>query len=475
MLLSPDGQEVTRSSAYPVHAPVSGWAESDPSDWLTAIRDALQDLNVAASVAGLPDVSHVDAIGISGQMHGTVLARWKTGRWPEAVYPAILWADGRSIDQLKHYQHISSDRRKRLGNLPATGMMGPSLAWAAEHKSSILTDAEVAVFPKDFVRAALTGQWATDPSDASGGLLYDFETRDWAFEIADALGVPLRLLPPIRPSSDCAGVVTTVAAQFFGLPAGVPVAVGAGDTPAAMYGTQLQDTDTIQLSVGTAAQAARPITSGETLSLSSVNIFEGITPGLRYRVAAMLNGGLALEWVRERLGFSWDSLYQNLYDLVDTDPKDLIFLPYLAGERTPYMNPLARGAWVGLSLHHSSIDLARAALLGVACAVRLGVETLGTAKDKDPTVRLVGGSARHEPWRRMLAMILEHPIGYSTYLDSSARGAAYLAAEMIDLPLPPGPSFHYQDSPEPAWVGRYYQAFLDRYTALNPGNTTSVP
>jgi xylulokinase len=459
MLLDGSGNERGASRTYPVDAPESGRAESDPERWLAAI---------AAALAELGDLSRVRAIGLSGQMHGVVPVRRGPDGAVEPLHPAILWADGRATAELELYSSLSSGTRRRIANQPAAGMAGPTLAWLRRHRPEILRKTEAVLLPKDYVRAALTGAFGTDHSDASGTLLYNFELRDWDRSVMDALGLDPAIMPPIGYAVDQGGTVSAAAAHRFGLPEGIPVAFGAGDTPAAMYGTALTDPGIAQVSVGTAAQISRAVPPGEAMTdPSSLSLFEGAEPALRYRVAAMLNGGLALEWVRSRLGFDWKELYARIGDSSLDDPGELHFLPYLTGERTPHMNPDARGAWVGLALHHDSDDLARAALLGVACTVRLGIETLEEHLPPARSIRLVGGSARHGAWRRILSAMLARPLSYSEQADSSARGAAWMAAVMVGDTPPPGPTFEEERLVSAAWADGYYRRFRDIYRRLN--------
>lgn len=471
MILDRTGREFTASRPYPITAPAPGHAETDPDAWLTAIASALEELNGTVGAyggAGGAGVADVTAIVLSGQMHGTVVARKDpTDGHPVALAPAILWADTRGATELARYTELSPDRRRVLGNRPASGMTGPNLLWLLKHRPELLDQADGILFPKDYVRGVLTGAWTTDRSDASGSLLYDFEHRDWDVVLASELGIPGRLLPPVGFSIDDGGTICEAAARRLGLPAGIPVAIGAGDTPAAMYGTRLEDPQTAQISVGTAAQVTRPIGVNEIPDPSSINLFEGAEPALRYQVAAMLNGGLALEWVRNRLGFEWDEIYREMEDDLLRDPGDLVFLPYLTGERTPHLNADARGAWLGLATHHTNVDLARAALLGVACTVRWGLETLEARRDRSVSVRLVGGSFRYAPWRRLVSTVIGRDVRYTESTDSSARGAAYLGARRIGDPLPAPPSFIPETSTPSEWVDRYYRYFQERYQALN--------
>lgn len=459
MLLDHAGEETTASHTYPVDAPAPRRSETAPIEWSRGLHAALSDLG---------DLSQIEAIGLSGQMHGIVPVQRTANGNITPLRPGILWSDGRSADYLSEYERLPSEMRSDLANVPAAGMAGPTLLWLQHHEPGVVETADHILFPKDYIRAELTGEIATDYSDASGSLLYSFSNRDWHRRLLERFSISPGLLPPIKSSTDRAGTVSSQAAARYGLPAGVPVAIGAGDTPAAMYGTNLVDPGVAQISVGTAAQVSRAVDPARRLPpVSSLNLFEGATGDLRFQVAAMLNGGLALEWVRDRLGFSWSDLYFRLAGTSTDDPGELMFLPHLSGERTPFMNPRARGAWVGLSRSDDNDDMARAALLGVACTVRLGLETLEQGRRPTGEIRLVGGSARFAEWRRILTMILQRPLLYSEQADSSARGAALMAARMIGETPPDAPPFFPEAPVRAPWVNEYYERFLATYHALN--------
>jgi xylulokinase len=241
------------------------------------------------------------------------------------------------------------------------------------------------------------------------------------------------------------------------------VGVGAADTPAALFGGDLTREEEVQVSVGTAAQVSRPLHSLPTFH-PSLNHFEGATPELHYRIAAMLNCGLALEWTRKSLGYEWKTLYGEIESRELLPPKELIFLPYLSGERTPYMNPEARGAWVGLSLHHEPVHLALAAMAGVASSVRLGLETLGT--EGVSRIRLVGGSARYDYWARLLASVLNWPLHRSDMTNGSARGAARTGARAIGEELIFGENFERIEPLRLSWIDDYFGRFKELYKRL---------
>lgn len=452
LLVDSAGVEREASEPYPITSPKAGFAETDPELWIRGIREAL---------SRLPSLHGLRSIGFSGQMHGVVPISLKEGR---GIHPAIIWADGRGKAYLHRFDSLREAIREEVLNPPAAGMAGSTILWLKEEAPEIYRGADLFLFPKDYVRWQLTGELATDYSDASGSLLYDFGKRGWSDDVIAGLGIDPRKLPPLRSSIDAAGSVSPAGAKRFGIPEGVPVGVGAADTPAALFGGDLTDPREIQVSVGTACQVARPLQSLPPYS-EALNLFEAATEGLHYHIAAMLNGGLALEWMRKTLGYEWKTLYQEIESRELLPSEELLFLPYLSGERTPYMNPDARGAWVGLSLHHERVHLALAAMAGVACSVRLGLETLGT--EGVERLRLVGGSARFDYWARLIASVLNWPLHRSDMTNGSARGAARIGSRAIGEELRFDEQF---SSIEPAplpWIDDYFGRFKALYQKLN--------
>jgi xylulokinase len=448
MVLADDGSEMSASRPYPVLAPSPGRAETVADLWLDAIRDAVRELRDPGSIA---------SIGFSGQMHGVV--PWKRG--VGAIHPAILWPDQRGGSMIPALARLPTELAVRVRNPWASGMAATTIPWLREHEPELYEATDCFLLPKDYVRWALTGNLATDHSDASGTLLYDFETAGWFGDLFAQLGLDEGKMPPILPSDGQAGLVTADGARRCGLPEGVPVAVGAGDTAAAILGSGLVDERVVQISIGTACQVVR---IGRDLPAfdPALNVFAGADAGTWYRMAAMLNGGLALEWLREIVGLTWDDVYAEIGAM--EPPLDLQFLPYLAGERTPWMDPQARGALSGLGLHHRRLDLVHAGLLGVACSVRLGLETLGTAGVE--RYRLVGGSVRYPYWNQLLATVLGVPLEVSVATDASARGAAILGARAIGADIAaPGTDVTVQPRVMPG-IDEYFGRFTETYRAL---------
>ena len=234
--------------SYSVRSPFPGWAETSPDTWWTAAIEAVRG---AVGDRG----EDVSAVGLSGQMHGVVLAD-KDGR-PRR--PAVLWADTRATGQLAAYRNLDDDARRRLANPPATGMAGPTLLWLRDNEPEVYSSARWALQPKDWLRLRLTGEVSTEPSDASATLLYDLFADDWDYEVVETLGLRGEMLAPLTTSWDSSGVLTGEAAREFGLKSGLPVAGGAGgDTAAAMLGSGLLEAGQTQLTVGTGGQVIVP-------------------------------------------------------------------------------------------------------------------------------------------------------------------------------------------------------------------------
>jgi xylulokinase len=464
LLMAEDGDTIGEGSAsYPVRSPRSGWAESSPEDWWNTVVEATQ-------TAVGPHGAEVGAIGLSGQMHGIVLADDRG----HPLRPAILWADTRSAEQLATYRGLDEDARERLANPPAVGMAGPSLLWLRDHEPETYASARWALQPKDWLRLRLTGEAAAEPSDASATLLYDLLSDDWDYTVIEALGLRAGLLAPLVASAEVAGTLTREAAKLLGLRAELPVAAGAADTAAAMLGGGLLRPGLVQLTVGTGGQIVAPKSAPEPDPHRRTHLYRAATPDLWYSMAAIQNAGLALEWARNTLGVSWHDVYEEAF-AVPPGAGGVVFLPYLSGERTPRFDPDARGAWVGLGLDHGRGHLLRAALEGVAFALREGLEALEEAGTVVPELRLAGGGTAEKPWQQLLADVLGRPLRVlpgAVAAVASARGAALLAGSASSvykswedvLALAPAPGL----SVLPGGASGAYDMAYARYQELYP-------
>jgi xylulokinase len=443
VMLDTAGQVLAQASAgYPVHAAQAGYAESDPGDWWRAVAACARQ---AVHRAGAEPVG----IGLSGQMHGLVL----TSADGAALRPALLWPDTRAVSVLAAYARLGPTALARLANPLTPGMTGPLLAWTAEHEPAAYAAARWALQPKDWVRAQLTGEFHSEPSDASATLLYDVPRDRWDTGAAGALGLDASLLAPLLPwSGVLAGRLTPAAATELGLPAGVPVAAGAADTAAAMLGSGVAGHADIQLTVGTGAQVIRPASAPVGRADAGVHLYRLATPGGWYHMGASLSAGLSLNWVRQVMNASWDELYAAAGH--PGQAHDPVFIPHLSGERTPYSDPALRGSWTALSLAADRAALLRSALEGTAFAIRDALDAL-LAGHRPPGLRLAGGGTLAAGWRQLLADVLELPLYAVDVPAASGRGAALLGAHaagllsLADIQGPLAPAARLVAEPDP--------------------------
>ena len=440
-----DGRVLGRGRAeYPVLVPSAGRAESDPGDWWRstgrAVRQALAQ-SADAEIVGL---------AVAGQMHGVVLARARTPAAPAdhaaapadhaaapadhaadhggAVRPAILWLDQRAALEAGRYQELPAALTAGLGNRPSPGMAGPVLCWLARHEPENVAAARWALQPKDWIRLRMTGEAATDPTDASGTLLFDLERDAWADDLIAALGLPREKLPPVRGSAQPAGTLLPGPAAELGLPPGIAVAAGAADTAAALHAAGLA-ADEAMLTLGSGGQWAVPESAFRPTPRT--NLYRAVGDGY-YRLAPVQNVGITLNWVRTLLNASWSDLYDAAGR--PARPGAPVFAPYLAPER---WDPGATGAWTGLTLAHQREDLLRSALDGVAGLLRERLDDLRAAGHHPRRVILGGGGATHPAWRDLLADALGVPLGPVPAPWLSAAGAAGLAARIVSDRLAP--------------------------------------
>jgi xylulokinase len=292
--------------------------------------------------------------------------------------------------------------------------------------------------------------------------------------VIEALGLRAGLLAPLVASAEVAGTLTREAAKLLGLRAELPVAAGAADTAAAMLGGGLLRPGLVQLTVGTGGQIVAPKSAPEPDPHRRTHLYRAATPDLWYSMAAIQNAGLALEWARNTLGASWHDVYEEAF-AVPPGAGGVVFLPYLSGERTPRFDPDSRGAWVGLGLDHGRGHLLRAALEGVAFALREGLEALEEAGTVVPELRLAGGGTAEKPWQQLLADVLGRPLRVlpgAVAAVASARGAALLAGSASSvykswedvLALAPAPGL----SVLPGCASGAYDMAYVRYQELYP-------
>ena len=442
------GQVLAQASAgYTVTSTMAGYAESDPAQWWTAVTACARE---AVTAAGHAAGARPSAIGLSGQMHGLVM----TSADGAALRPALLWADSRATGSLRAYRCLGSQALARLANPLAPGMTGPMLMWIAEREPRIYQNTRWALPPKDWIRARLTGEFHAEPSDASATLLYDLMGDRWDLEVVSALGLNPDLLAPLLPSAGApAGHLTAEAGTELGLPAGIPVAAGAGDTAAAALGSGIAGHGDIQLTVGTGAQVIRPLVAPVSRANAGVNLYRSATPDGWYHMGATISAGISLNWVREIMNATWEELYASAAR--PGQAHDPIFVPHLSGERTPYSDPALRGSWTSLSLADDRTSLLRSALEGTAFAIRDALDAL-LGEHRPARLRLAGGGTLAAGWRQLLADVLGLPLCAVDVPAASGRGAALLGAiaagllSLDDVQGPLAPPAHLVAQPDPA-------------------------
>jgi len=422
ILLDTSGAELAVASVpVPLSRPRPGWVESDPEDWWSSVKGAVAKVLAAVE-------SPVGAIGLSGQMHGVVLAR------PEGrpLRPAVLWLDRRAERSLEAYRALPPAMRTLLGNPLVPGMAGPLLHWLAAQEPAVLRDAAWALQPKDWLRLRLVRRAGSEASDASGTLLFDVFQNTWALPVIEALAIPARLLPPLSASDSVAGPLDSSIARELGLPGGIPVAFGAADTAAALVGTGLSETGPLQLTVGSAAQVVTLRGLPRPDPDLRYHVFASAVPGLWYAMAAVQAAGVALAWALNAFKATWEEAY-GILDAAPWGGTDSpVFIPHLAGARSPSMNTLARAGFLGLELRHDRADLLRAVFEGVAFSIAEAAGALPEFVDTSD-LYLAGGGTLHRTWRQLLCDLLARRLLIVENPDASARGAALLGGRAAGI------------------------------------------
>ena len=462
-------------ASVPLHVPQPGWVEQDPAEWWAALRAACRDLFAPGGV----DPASIAAVGLSGQMHGAVFLDSEGA----VLRPCLIWADARTTAQVA--QIAERVPRATLigitGNAPNTSFTAAKVLWVQQHEPEIYARTRHILLPKDYLRLRLTGTYATDVSDASATLLFDLARRDWSPALLDAFSIHPALLPPVHESTAPTGTITPEAAAATGLRAGTPVVAGGGDAECSAFGLGLAgaagSAGAVLTSIGTSGQVFavtdRPVIDprGRIHSLCHV------APDRWHVMGAILAGGLALRWLRDILTPpggpppDYDALSAEAA-LIAAGANGVIFLPYLQGERTPYMDPQARGVFFGLSRDHTRAHLVRAVMEGVAFALRDGLEVFRELGIAPAEVRVAGGGARSPLWRQIQRDVFALPVRTIGADHGGAYGAALLAAVGAGAfaggadaarAVPLGA----RSAPDPAQVAAY-DAVYRRYRRLYP-------
>jgi xylulokinase len=408
------------SSEYPLHSPRPGWTEQDPEDWWEGAKEALG--RVAAEVGEAGD--EVVGLGLTGQMHGSVFLDASGA----VIRPALLWNDQRTFRQCEKITEAVGEERliELAGNPALTGFQAPKVLWLRDEEPENYSRLARVLLPKDYVRLRLTGEHATDASDAAGTLFLDVRQRDWSEEILEALEIPRGWMPKVYEGPENTGGLQRNVAEELGLPPGVPVAAGGGDNAAAAVGVGVVEAGLLSCSVGTSGVLFAPSEGFTPDPSGRIHAFCHAVPEGYHLMGVTLSAGGSLQWWRD----ATDAGYGELVDAaseIEPGAEGLVFLPYLSGERTPHLDPRARGAFFGLTARHGVGHMTRAVMEGVVFSLRDSFEIMRGLEAPVEQVRATGGGARSSLWRQLQADVYAIPVHRTTTDEGPAHGAALLA------------------------------------------------
>ncbi|HEI8296096.1 TPA: xylulokinase [Proteus mirabilis] len=416
--------DVVASHSIPLtlSRPHPQWSEQDPQAWWQATDEAIKQLSRTQPM------EQIQAIGLSGQMHGAVLLDAQQN----ILRPAILWNDGRSVKQCLQLAKQYPQFKKITGNLVMPGFTAPKLQWVAENEAEIFWQIAHVLLPKDFLRWKMSGNFASDMSDAAGTLWLDMQKRDWSDELLAATGLSRCQMPTLFEGNQITGYLLPEIAKKWQMKQ-VPIIAGGGDNAAGAIGVGVYQPGQGMLSLGTSGVYF--VVSEKFLQNSdnAVHSFCHALPHTWHLMSVILSAASCLDWVCQLTGISdVGAMFKEIEQQAHTD-SSLLFLPYLSGERTPYNNADAKGVFWGLTHQHQRADLCRAVLEGVSFALRQGIEVADKAGQQADNITLIGGGARSEYWRQLLADITGKTLDYRQGGDvGPALGAARLAQLAIN-------------------------------------------
>nr|MBG3152764.1 xylulokinase [Proteus mirabilis] len=418
IIMNEQGDVVTSHSVpLAISRPHPQWSEQDPLQWWQATEEAILQLGCHFPM------DQIEAIGLSGQMHGAVLLDDQQA----VLRPAILWNDGRSFKQCQMLEAQYPQFKKITGNLVMPGFTAPKLQWVAAHEPEIFQRIAHVLLPKDFLRWKMSGNFASDMSDSAGTLWLDMQKRDWSDELLKATGLTRRQCPTLFEGNQITGYLLADIAKKWQMKQ-VPIIAGGGDNAAGAIGVGVYQPGQAMLSLGTSGVYF--VVSEQFLQNSdnAVHSFCHALPNTWHLMSVMLSAASCLDWVCQLTGIeSVNAMFEEVEHATFAD-SPLLFLPYLSGERTPYNNPNAKGIFWGLTHEHQRADLCQAVLEGVSFALRQGIEVAENAGQSADNITLIGGGARSEYWRQLLADITGKTLDYRQGGDvGPALGAARLA------------------------------------------------
>lgn len=415
---------------YPLYQPVNGWAEQRPEEWWSAVVAGIR------AVTSQIDKADITGIGLSGQMHGLVMLD-DAG---QVLRPAIIWCDQRTGAECEQInQQVGQEQLLAItGNPAMTGFTAAKICWVKSHEPDIYARCRHILLPKDYIRYRLTGEFATEVSDASGMQLLDIRSRGWSAVVLEKLGIDRRLLPEIYESAEITGRVSACAAGETGLKTGTPVAGGAGDNAAAAIGAGIVREGSAFTTIGSSAVIYALSDAPRIDGAGRVHSLCASVPGKWTVMSCTQGAGLSLKWLRDNVcqaevqraqaqGQSTYGLMDRMAGEIPLGADKLLFLPYLMGERSPHPDPDCRGVFFGLSAIHTTAHLIRAVMEGVAYSQRECLDVFREMGVPIEAMTMVGGGSRSQLWRAILRDMYGCPIYTLASDEGAALGAALLA------------------------------------------------
>jgi xylulokinase len=427
------------------------WAEQRPENWWEAAQAAIQGVLRESGLTG----AEVQSVGLSGQMHGLTLL----DSADRVIRPALIWCDQRSQPQVDWINQTAGVDFvvKSTANPMLTGFTLPKLLWVRDHEPENFARVKKVLLPKDYIRFELTGEYASDVSDASGTGLFDVVNRRWAFDLADKVGVSRDVLPQVVESAAITGKVHARAAAATGLKIGTPVVGGAGDQAASAVGNGIVKPGIVSCTIGTSGVVFGHLKEPAYDPQGRVHTFCHAVRGAWHTMGVTQGAGLSLQWFRNQFapGTSYDDL---TWEAAGAEAEGLFWLPYLMGERTPHLDARARGGWIGITAKHTRADLIRALIEGVSFSLKDCLDIVSTLGVEIESVRVSGGGAKSKFWRQLLADIFNKRVVTLETQEGSAYGAALLA-------MPHQPEIREVESVEPQ---KGYSEKHEIYKSLYP-------
>ncbi len=424
----------TATAEHPISTPKPGWSEQNPEDWWKSTCKATAAVMKKARVRP----TDIGGVGLSGQMHGSVfLAEGST----RALRPALLWNDQRTAKQCDEITAKAGGREaliQMVANPALTGFTAPKILWVRENEPKVYEKTRHILLPKDYIRYRMTGEYATEVSDASGTLLLDVINRTWSNRLLDLLAIDRSLMPHVHESYEVTGKISEKVARELGLIAGIPVVGGGGDQAAGAVGNGIVASGVVSATLGTSGVVFAHSDQPTLDPKGRVHTMCHAVPGTWCVFGCMLAAGGSFQWFRNQLahdevhaakrrGVDAYELLINEAQKADVGSGGVFFLPYLTGERCPHPDPCARGGWIGLTARTLRRDLVRSLLEGVTFGMRDALEIMREMNIPIKEVRASGGGARSPFWRQLQADIYNAPIVTTNASEGPAYGVALLA------------------------------------------------